>query len=123
MSMMGCTSSTFNYHGRIARVLQGVYHTESGEDDSDIYDSAGWIDLGPVNKTEKIIIYARKMSEARENPLYVDGAEILESMIPDLCDVIILKLYDVKTASLTPLKIQLEPNGIPVRAKQRRHPV
>lgn len=51
--------------GRIARVLEGVFHTDVGAEDADLDDNDGWLDLGPEDLTGKIGSHRKALGSPR----------------------------------------------------------
>jgi len=108
--------------GRVARILEGVYHATGGVDDTDLDEEDSWLDLGPEDSEEKGRILAEKLKEAEENGLSAEGIISLEKMLCEFGDIIKLKLDGGPPADIEPLKIHLKPDAIPIRTKQRRYP-
>lgn len=108
--------------GRVARILEGVYHAKGGVDETDLNDEDGWIDLGPEHPAEKEVILSKKIQEAEANGLSTKGSKTLEKILRDFGDVIKLKLEGGPPADIEPLKIHLKADAVPIRTKQRRYP-
>lgn len=108
--------------GKVARILEGVFHADGGADDADLHENDGWIDLGPENEGEKLEVHQKKVSEARTRGMSEDGVKSLDRLLVEFDDVIKLKLDGGKPADIEPLRVRLKPDAVPVRAKQRRYP-
>lgn len=46
--------------GRIARIVEGVFHPNGGADEADLDENDGWLDLGPEDPIEKKAMPAKK---------------------------------------------------------------
>lgn len=108
--------------GRVGRIIDGVFHADGGADDADLDDDDGWLDLGPEDPAEKEKILQGKLKEAKEHGLSESGCEELEGLLREFSDTIKLKLDVGEPADIEPLKIALQPDAKPIRAKQRRYP-
>ena len=114
-----------SYHkprGKVARILEGVYHADGGADDADLDENDGWLDLGPEDPSEKEKVLAQKILEAREQGMTEKGHKELQGLLPEFGDIIKLELDAGEPADIEPLRVNLKPDAIPVRAKQRRYP-
>ena len=108
--------------GRVARILEGVYHADGGADDADLDEEDGWLDLGPEDPLEKEKTLNQKLQEAREKGMTEQGRAELERLLREFGDIIKLKLGSGKPADIDPLRVNLKPGAMPIRAKQRRYP-
>jgi len=107
---------------KVSRILEGVFHADGGADDADLDENDGWLDLGPEDPIEKRKILNEKVEEARKNGLSDTGCETLKDLLIEFDDVVKLKLDAGKPADIEPLRVNLKPDAIPVRSKQRRYP-
>lgn len=107
--------------GKVARILDGVYHSEGGADDADLDEDDGWLDLGPEDPNEKRKVLQKKIDEALAQGMSSKGLEELKTLLNEFGDVIKTKLGEGKPANIPPMRVNLKPNSIPVRSKQRRY--
>lgn len=108
--------------GKVARILDGVYHSEGGADDADLDEADGWLDLGPEDPNEKREVLKNKIDEARVQGMSFKGLEQLKKLLTEFGDVIKTKMDEGEPADIPPMRVNLKPNAIPVRSKQRRYP-
>ena len=61
----------------VARLFQGIYHSNGGIDEQDLTDDDGWLDMGPENPQEKKSIIDSKIKTSINNGISHDGAKNL----------------------------------------------
>lgn len=112
-----------NGPGNVARVLEGVYHTDEAEaiaeDDPSTTD---WCDLGPETTTEWEKELAARLQDASSAGISAQGRTRLENLLRKHRDVIRVRLDGRPHAKVSPLKIRVKPDACPVRAKPRKYP-
>ena len=114
--------STPTPSGKVARILEGVFHANGGADDADLNEEDGWLDMSPEDPTEKSKVQEKKIDEASKNGISDEGKEELKSLLLEFQDNVKLKLNAEEPADIEPMRVNLNPGATPVRAKQRRYP-
>ena len=122
VSTLFATAPEHSPSGKVARILEGVYHADGGADDADLDEDDGWLDMGPEDPSEKEEVLKRKVKEAHAKGMTDKGRRELEKLLREFGDVIKLKLDATKPADIQPLRVNLKLDAVPVRAKQRRYP-
>lgn len=84
--------------GAVARLLEGVFYSDGGADETDLSDEDGWLDMGPESKTEKARTLKLKCDEAQANGMSNAGKADLEQLLDEFDDVIRMKLDSSKHA-------------------------
>lgn len=108
--------------GKVSRILEGVYHADGGVDDDDLDEDDDWIDLGPEDAEENYKVLESKMKEAKKYGMSDKGVKNLKHLLVEFDDVIKTKLDAGPPAVIAPLKVNLKPDSVTVRSKQRRYP-
>lgn len=101
--------------------MEGVYHSDGGSNDADLDDEDGWIDLGPEDADDKSKSLNTKLDEAKQHGMSEDRLKELKNLLIEYGNVIKTKLDAGTPADIAPLKVNLKPDSIPVRTKQRRY--
>lgn len=107
--------------GRIARVYDGVYHSEKGVDDHSDDESDQWLDLGDDDEGEWEQTLQKSLEDATINGISQDGRTKLEALLREFKDIIRLRLNSREPARVKPLELKLKPDSVPVRAAQRKY--
>lgn len=109
--------------GHIARIMEGVFHTDGdAPDSSDDDNESGWCDLGPESDEGWNEALSERVQEAKDNGISTEGADRLHKMLRLHRDVVRIRLDRRPPAKVEPLRIHLKPNSTPVRAKPRKYP-
>ena len=116
------TGSDHSPSGKVARILEGVFHADGGADDADLDEDDGWLDMGPEDPSEKEQVRKKRVQEASEKGMSDKGREELEKLLIEYGDVIKLRLDGKEPAKIDPLRVNLKQDAVPIRAKQRRYP-
>lgn len=107
---------------KVTRILDGVYHADGGIDDPDFDEEDGWIELGPEDPVKEKSVRSKKVDEARSHGISRKGLEEFRYILSEYADNIKTKLDRGQPSDISPLKVNLKPNPVPVRSRQRRYP-
>lgn len=107
---------------RIGRVPDGVFHADGGADNADFGDDDEWLHLGPKDPAEQDRVLKIRLEQAKNHGLSPSGCHNFEKLLREFSNNIKLKLDSGEPADIEPLKVQLKPDAMPIRAKQPRYP-
>lgn len=99
--------------GRIARIIEGVYHTDEGADGADLDDNVGWLDLGNEDDVDKKVVHSEKLDEVCAHNVPRDSLKSLNALLSEVGDVFKLKLDAGEHTNAEPRRIHLKQDAIP----------
>lgn len=109
--------------GRVARVMEGLFHADSGYDgDEDKEEEGEWRDICAETDTEWEEALKLKLGECVAKGLSGKGKDTLESMLRNNRTIVRVRYNGGPHANVRRLELSIQPNARAVQAKPRRYP-
>lgn len=112
-----------NTSGKVARILENVYHADGRAEDENMNKSNSLLDLGPEDPVENEKSLIEKVKKAQKAVLFAGGYLHLKELLHESRDSIKLKPNAENPALIEPLRVKVESDAVPIRAKQRGCPL
>lgn len=108
---------------RDGRILKGVFHANGGAWNANLDNKdTSCLDLGPEDPKENENALMAKIKETRDQGLSATGCKDVKTLFREFGDAVELNLDAGQLAKIGPLRIELKPDAVLVRAMRQYYP-